>query len=119
MDFAKKERPGNPEPDFAAEPGQFILRCVVTKQMCSAIIGPKGRVSGHRNVNSMEDDILCTYIYIYMFFRYLVIDLWSKVDLFEDLCAGNNARALREESGCRVVIDSNVTAGHQQLAQEG
>ncbi|CAK9118729.1 unnamed protein product [Durusdinium trenchii] len=28
---------------------------------------------------------------------------------------GNNARAIREESACKVVIDSNVTSGHQQV----
>lgn len=72
VEFGKKERApaGNVEADFAGpEAGQYIIRCIVTKQMSSAIIGPKG----------------------------------------------NNARAIREESSCKVVIDSSITAGHQQV----
>lgn len=68
VEFGKKERAPavNVEADFAGpEAGQYIIRCIVTKQMSSAIIGPKG----------------------------------------------NNARAIREESSCKVVIDSSITAG--------
>ena len=53
--------------------GTYIVRCVVTKQISSAIIGPKG----------------------------------------------NNARAIREESGSRVIIDPNITAGHQMVKLVG
>ena len=67
IECGAKESP-NPEADFLGpDRGTYILRCVVTKQMSSAIIGPKG----------------------------------------------NNARAIREESGSKVVIDPNITAGHQ------
>lgn len=71
-DCAKKEQQpsGNAEANFRGpEAGHCIIRCVVTKQMSSAIIGPKG----------------------------------------------NNARAIREESSCKVAIDTNVTSGHQQV----
>ena len=58
------------EADFVGmDRGSYIVRCVVTKQMSSAIIGPKG----------------------------------------------SNARAIREESGSKVVIDPNITAGHQTV----
>lgn len=67
IECGAKESP-NPEADFLGpDRGSYIVRCVVTKQMSSAIIGPKG----------------------------------------------NNARAIREESGSKVVIDPNITAGHQ------
>jgi len=62
---------GNAEANFRGpEAGHCIIRCVVTKQMSSAIIGPKG----------------------------------------------NNARAIREESSCKVAIDTNVTSGQHGFA---
>ncbi|CAJ1388563.1 unnamed protein product [Effrenium voratum] len=66
-----KEKPGL-EAEFT-DSGQYVFRCVVTKQMSSAIIGPKGA----------------------------------------------NARAIREDSGCKVAVDSNIIGGHQLVKLVG
>ena len=73
IECSMKESPSADAEFLGPERGSYVIRCVVTKQMSSAIIGPKG----------------------------------------------SNARGIREESGCRVTVDANVTVGHQLVKLVG